>query len=439
MKQFTHIAFWVLLLLPTFLLAQSKECALSFTYEQIDTYHVQLHAISTPDSLDYVWETNMSGSYTGQNPIIEIPANSSDYVCLFVLNDTLDCGEICDSVYTSSESCNADFSIEEGDPVLGYTFTSLSFGEEPINHQWEIDGLFAGNNEILEYNFTEFGTYNVCLIIETATGCIDTTCQLITIPDTVNCEVEFNTNLNHQFAEFSATASGATPFTYNWTINDEPQGNESTLIFEFSESGTYSICVYLTASNGCETSYCEDITIGEILPYFSLNGQVYADNNLVNTEIHCYKDNQLIKSTTSILGQFEFSNLFEGEYKLLAISHQTDYHDTWYGDKLTIDNAWGINLIGNTWDVDIHLQHANSSVSDNQQKLNIYPNPVVSQLTIQSDNAIQRIRIFNHSGIVIEIRDDNFDRIDMSNYASGIYVVEIQLQNKVLRKKVIKL
>ncbi len=438
MKRFTHIAFWVLLLLPTFLLAQSKECALSFTYEQIDTYHVQLHAISAPDSLEYVWETNLSGTYTGQDPIIEIPADSSDQVCLFVTNDTLDCEEFCDLVYTSFESYNADFSIEEGNPVIGWTFTSQSLGEEPINHQWRIDGLFAGNNEILEYNFTEFGTYNVCLIIETATGCIDTTCQTITVTDTINCEVEFNTSLNHQFAEFSATASGATPFTYNWTINDEPQGNESTLIFEFSESGTYSICVYLTASNGCETSYCEDITIGEILPYFSLSGQVYADNNPVNTEIHCYKDNQLIKSTTSTLGQFEFSKLFHGEYKLLAISPQTDYHDTWYGDKLSMENAWGIDLIGNTWDVDIHLQHTNSSITNNQQTFNIYPNPVDNLLTIQSDNTIQRISIINHSGRIVEIRDDNFNRIDMSNYASGIYVLEIQFQDKVIRKKVIK-
>lgn len=438
MKRLTLITSCILLLFTGVLHSQTKECTLYFSYEQIDQYHVQMQAVSTPDSLDYIWESSSLGNYTGENPIIEIIPGSLPFMCISVLNDSLGCGETCDTIYTIFEDCNADFNIAEGSNALNRIFTSQSSGEDPINHRWEISGNEVGNTEILNYEFSEYGTYNICLIIETDFGCIDTTCQEITLIDTTQCEVNFNTMLNYQFAEFTAEASGAVPYTYLWTINDEPVGNQSQLSYEFPATGSYSVCVNLLTSTGCETNSCETISITEIQPYYSISGQVLANENLIDTEIHCYKNDQLLISKSSNAGQFEFSPLFPGEYKLLAISPNSSYYDTWFGNKLNIDEAWTIYLEGNTWDIDIHLQNTQSSVPDINSTVKIHPNPVINELLIQTDRVIEKVSILNIKGQIIDERFKNINRIDMTHLSAGIYLLEIQTKNTTSMHKIIK-
>jgi hypothetical protein len=397
-----------------------------------------MQAVSTPDSLDYIWESPILGNYTGINPIIEITPGSSSYMCISVLNDTAGCGETCDTIYTIFDDCDADFTITEGSNILNRIFTSQSSGEDPINHRWEISGNEVGNTEILNYEFSDYGTYNICLIIETDFGCIDTTCQEITLIDTTQCEVNFNTNLNHQFAEFTTEASGAVPYTYLWTINDEPVGNQSQLNYEFPATGSYTVCVNLTTSTGCETNFCETISITEIQPYYSISGQVLANENPIETEIHCYKNDQFLVSKTSNAGQFEFSPLFPGEYKLLAISPNSSYYDTWFGNKLNIDEAWTVYLEGNTWDIDIHLQNAQSSVLDINNTLKIYPNPVINQLKIETEKEIQKVLIINQTGQILLEATQNLSAINMTNFHSGIYILEFHTINKIYRQRIIK-
>ena len=71
-----------------------------------------------------------------------------------------------------------------------------------------------------------------------------------------------------------------------------------------------------------------------------------------------------------------------------------------------------------------------------QKDVNVFPNPVSNFLTIESTKEFDFVEIYNAIGK--RILKTSSKKIDFSNYTSGIYMMRIVAENKVLTKKVIK-
>ncbi|HLW31032.1 MAG TPA: T9SS type A sorting domain-containing protein [Aequorivita sp.] len=81
-------------------------------------------------------------------------------------------------------------------------------------------------------------------------------------------------------------------------------------------------------------------------------------------------------------------------------------------------------------------------VADNflDQNLNIYPNPVIDVITIESANSlnIEEITIFNISGKKLKTLFGDFEKIDLKSFPSGVYYLKIQSKKGIVFKKVLK-
>ncbi|MEM0575618.1 T9SS type A sorting domain-containing protein [Flavobacterium polysaccharolyticum] len=71
-------------------------------------------------------------------------------------------------------------------------------------------------------------------------------------------------------------------------------------------------------------------------------------------------------------------------------------------------------------------------------KLTLYPNPVSSDLNIDSDEAIQKVEVYNLTGSIVNTYQGSNTSIDMSNLANGTYLVKVHTENSVTIKKIIK-
>ncbi len=73
-------------------------------------------------------------------------------------------------------------------------------------------------------------------------------------------------------------------------------------------------------------------------------------------------------------------------------------------------------------------------------KLNVYPNPVHSILTILAPNnsLIQEVTVKNSVGHVVEIINENTTKVDMSSLSSGIYFLQIKTKQGIFNQKIIK-
>lgn len=72
-------------------------------------------------------------------------------------------------------------------------------------------------------------------------------------------------------------------------------------------------------------------------------------------------------------------------------------------------------------------------------EIKLFPNPVNNKVTI-SNNTSGRIlsySIYNQKGQKVKIGNSRKSEIDVSNLNSGLYIIELEFENKLLRKKII--
>ncbi|MFV0502305.1 MAG: T9SS type A sorting domain-containing protein [Bacteroidales bacterium] len=80
------------------------------------------------------------------------------------------------------------------------------------------------------------------------------------------------------------------------------------------------------------------------------------------------------------------------------------------------------------------------NISLNDNSITLYPNPTNSEVNISSENIINSIEIFNSLGqrIYQEKINSNEKVIDISSFTNGVYILGVNTEKGVIRKKIIK-
>lgn len=131
-------------------------------------------------------------------------------------------------------------------------------------------------------------------------------------------------------------------------------------------------------------------------------------------------------SATGILTQGETSTQ---NLVFRALKFPTDYiafegRDLTPGDPIELDpDLSGCTLL-NTEDL-------------TDATFTIYPNPVTNTLNINTHKNISNIKVYDLLGNEVKIAH-NFNSVDMSNTSSGMYIIQIEIENQVYTKKVIR-
>ncbi len=85
------------------------------------------------------------------------------------------------------------------------------------------------------------------------------------------------------------------------------------------------------------------------------------------------------------------------------------------------------------------LDSVYSDVENNlESKIDIFPNPASETIFISSDNKIQSVEIYDVNGRLILFRNKSESEMDISKLDSGVYFVEIMIDDKQIIEKLIK-
>lgn len=72
----------------------------------------------------------------------------------------------------------------------------------------------------------------------------------------------------------------------------------------------------------------------------------------------------------------------------------------------------------------------------NHNSISIYPNPTNEEVSITSDEKIKKVKIYSTNGILLISTESQ--QINLSSLTSGVYILEVKLQNNIIRKRIIK-
>jgi hypothetical protein len=78
------------------------------------------------------------------------------------------------------------------------------------------------------------------------------------------------------------------------------------------------------------------------------------------------------------------------------------------------------------------------AISEIDNAVQLYPNPVVDYLYLKSDVAIEKVTIYNLTGKVVKQIEQPGLSIDLSDFASGIYMLRVSSSQGETVKKFIK-
>ncbi|HSG68182.1 MAG TPA: PKD domain-containing protein [Bacteroidales bacterium] len=335
----------------------------------------------------WFWDFGDGGTSTQQNPEHTFSDNGLYGVCLTITSDSGSCtSTYCDSIYISGGGidCEADFYyIQDSTVDLTILFFDMSTPANAITSwDWSFGdgGTSTEQNPVYKYDFA--GVYNVCLTIESQSQgavCYDTYCMDLYVNGSGGFECQagfYHTTDSNAMTSTVYFWDLSTPVglidTWYWDFGDGNSSAQQNPVHTYSNAGTYTVCLTITAdSSSCTSVYCDSVVI-TIEDQYQLGGNVFAGiYQLDQGFAYAYKsENGVITDVYSdfidTLGYYLFYPLTAADYYVKVepspnSSYYGNYMPTYYGDVVTWEDAVMINLSQNIYTADINLAPLNQA------------------------------------------------------------------------------
>ncbi len=181
---------------------------------------------------------------------------------------------------------------------------------------------------------------------------------------------------------------------------------------------------------------------------------IYLDNNQVLTyrpgELTCEPYRVYNTQANGIYGATpkasftwqSFSNWCPGAIIPIRTISLGDLAAGAHSFKITVPTAVFVNGEG-YFPVSVYLQGENTvlSVEDhNMVSYDIFPNPAKESVTINCDNTIKTLQLFDIQGRLVETKtvNDLHSKMDISNQSKGVYFLKIETENGQFSEKIMK-
>ena len=386
--------------------------------------------------------------------------------------------------------CQASFTfVPDTSGINSFNFFGTATGAGPFIYAWDFGDGNTSNLQNPTHAYTAAGTYTACLIIADATGCIDSTCQTITVSGTPcvdptqidssticltiyapvcgcngvtysnDCIAQFYGGVTSWtigpcttggcqayytyligfnplgviFTDSSTSAPNDPIVSWAWDFGD---GNTSTIqspMHIYAQAGIYTVCLTITTLSGCTDMYCFSIPVSTVGGCTA--GFTYTSN----------ASGTILFSNQST-GNAPFT--YAWDFGDGTNSNQQDPQHFYtsggvYNVCLTIIDAAGCtDTICDTISVVIQ------GIDDiNQQNFNLttFPNPFEGQTSIH----YELVNSANVSLVVFDILGNDLEHFvnskqaageftytwNAENYSSGIYFISLQVDDKKVSKK----
>lgn len=195
-------------------------------------------------------------------------------VCLYIYNAQQQfCDSICQYISTGNAcAANADFTTTPGSAPGSITFVGVTNPSGAV-YTWNFgDGsTFTSTNipQVLhQYTVTSTTlTYIACLTVSIpGTTCVDSFCTAVVVPgSTSGCQAYFTfqtTPTGNMVYFTNQSNTGGASATYAWSFSDGSTSNQANPVVNFGSPGLYQACLTVSTNNGCTSTYCDTINVG---------------------------------------------------------------------------------------------------------------------------------------------------------------------------------
>ena len=196
------------------------------------------------------WSFGDGSSGNGNSPSHTYGSPGAYVVCMYEVNPNgVTVCSYCDSIYVSGVGCQANFTY--GQQGNTFSFIPSVTGGPVSSYLWSFGNGMTSTLPTVTYSYNAPGTYVVCLTIATASGCVDSVCQVVTVPQSTNCQISIIPDTSQANSYYFQTTSNASMLNvFSWNFGDGTTGNGFATSHTYANPGTYNVCVTETTQNG---------------------------------------------------------------------------------------------------------------------------------------------------------------------------------------------
>jgi len=359
------------------------ECATKFYYETDDSgYNFNFYSSTYSQDSTYslFWDFGDNTVSTETNPTHTFTADGNFLVRLKLVSET--CSTVAEQyVYVGvqnwyPESCQAFFYPEYNwEDAHEINFVDFSYGKgEILSHKWDFGDGTGSNLQNPSHIFGKNGEYLITLTIESD-----------------NCSSSFS------------------QYIY---VKDANYNNDCKTLFFPEFDGSLDVKFF-------------DLSMPEPVSW----SWTFSDNGISTEQnpIHSFNDVGIYYITLETATDSSCYSAFKLEIELYEIATKSQKT---YGGK--VNAAYAIESTKTNINRSINL--ANS--------IKFYPNPVQELLNVELDNDFEnaQIQIYSSTGQVIYSQEINNTKVDIntSDFASGVYIARLKIDNEVTNFKFVK-
>ncbi len=224
---------------------------------------------ATGTIINWFWDFGDGTTSTLQNPAHTYAANGSYLACLTITTSDNCTSTRCDTIVVNcigQPTCTPFFQYTLGlcPDVLFFDGTTAS--GNIVSWNWNFGDGGASTMQNPQHTYTANGNYLVCLTITTDDSCSSTYCD--TIP--INCLQQSTCNAGFQYTLgqcpdiwfFDGSTSSQYPIVeWDWSFGDGGTSTAQNPTHTYAANGNYLVCLTITTSDSCVSSYCDTIPI----------------------------------------------------------------------------------------------------------------------------------------------------------------------------------
>jgi len=440
----------------------SSTCQAYFNYFTPDTTNtntVYFQDLSVPDSISFIssyfWDFGDGSSSIVANPVHTF-GSGSHTICLTIQTSSGCTSTYCDSLYVGNQTstCQAYFysypDTINVPPMTTYNFVDQSVADSTntiVSWSWTFPGGTPSTSTLQNPYGIVFqvpGTYTICLTIATSSGCTSNYCDVITVGNNgcllyANITTQSPTTIGGSDGYIESNVYGGTaPYSYLWD-----NGATTANIYNLT-SGIYTLNVI--DSNGCQNTFYAEL----YEPYDTTGGNIVDTlyTGILDSCLNFVPDSFYIASITTDPN----SNIVSVVWVFVGGGQTATFTVTYtfsqYGNTLVI-----ITLNCGTKTLTTYQSYINitstSSVPEygNENNAFVYPVPFSNKLNIDfTTQKPENVNIFliDASGRVLisqkvnSISGANNTEINTTQLSSGIYILNIETSNGIIRKQIVK-
>jgi PKD repeat protein len=243
------------------IMIDTLSCYANFNWIQSSSNIINFTSTSISGLItNYQWDFGDSTFDFVDNPIHHYNVPGTYSVCLSINDSIYGCADsFCDSVVVTGTACNIVLSPSSTDASCptcqdGSASVNISGGTGPYSYLWSNGATISALTGLSP------GQYGVC--VTDVNNCTQCTNNIVIGPTSNPCSASFmlypDSTLQHVY--FGINLSTATaPATYVWSWGDGSSDTAAYPTHTYASAGTYTICLSLTDSTGCTSTFCDSM------------------------------------------------------------------------------------------------------------------------------------------------------------------------------------